>query len=96
MGFQVLKKVSAWFKVLAIFLVLGPPLTLGALMSLAAWEHNPQGEFFNPMTGEVNVVSLGSIFLSWFVLGTLVSFALVLIAGAVANGIRHILRTIRQ
>ena len=54
-------------RALVALLALGLSFALGASMTLAAWTHNPQGEFFNTETGELEFFALGTVFLSWFV-----------------------------
>ena len=66
------------FMLLVALLTLGLSFTLRASMTFAAWTHNPQGEFFNAETGELEPFALGTVFLSWFVVGILSSLALIL------------------
>lgn len=78
------------FKLLVALLALGPSFALGAFMTHAAWTHNPQGEFFNVETGELEFFALGTVFFSWFVAGILSLFALILSIYFVVNCIRYL------
>lgn len=38
----------------------------GALIVSIALDHNPQGEFFDPVNGEFQLVHLAALFFAWF------------------------------
>jgi len=78
------------FKLLVALLAFGLSFGLGASMTLAAWTHNPQGEFFNTETGELEFFALGTVFFSWFVASILASFALILSIYFVVNCVRYL------
>ena len=83
------------FKLLIALLTLGLPFAHGASMTLAAWTHNPQGEFFNVETGELEFFALGAVFFSWFVAGILSLFALILSIYFVVNCARYLWKKTR-
>jgi hypothetical protein len=57
--------------VIAVACILGS--VVGAMMVSIAVDHNPQEAFVNTLTGEVDYLGLTQIFLSWFVIVSLVA-----------------------
>ncbi len=56
--------------VLNLSLGLGLVMTTMALYD--AFDHNPQGDFFDPATGKVNIPYSLLIFISWFLVSSIV------------------------
>jgi fructose-specific phosphotransferase system IIC component len=66
-----------------------PALLVGAVMVFIAFQHNPQGEAFDPQTGAVAYGYVAALFASWsvatFVCVAAVEAALLLIRRAMAG-----------
>jgi hypothetical protein len=54
-----------WFVAIAIAVLAG--LSLASFAGMAAWDHNPQGEFHDWNTGAVQWDTFGPLLVAWFV-----------------------------
>jgi hypothetical protein len=76
------------------FISLGLSLVVAALVSFAAFDHNPQGEFVDRDTGKVNVQNTLGIFVSWFLVTWIVfgiiGSAITFLAGIVSKAIKDV------
>lgn len=49
-------------------------IIVGVFMIVIAIDHNPQGEYINIYSGNINYISLLFIFLSWYILSVLIVY----------------------
>jgi hypothetical protein len=83
-----------WMAILGAACIVGG--TVGALMVYAALEHNPQEEFRELATGALNYLGLSEIFLSWFVVVSLVAGFVFGLVVAAFRGLGILLRRVRR
>lgn len=57
-------------KVLYLSFTLG--FLIAALILFVAFDHNPQGEFIDTNTGEINIHNTLQVFISWLLLSSIV------------------------
>jgi hypothetical protein len=63
-----------------------------SLLLFIGFDHNPQGEFFDPQSGEIDWGYSALLFSVWFTVGSLAAAALLFTARLLVSGVRKQLR----
>ena len=88
----IIKYTSKLIKHFLISAVIGtiPGLLLACFMMYLAWDHNPQGEFFNSETGIVNWTNWFTVGIAWFLPVYFITTILCFMSLLIANSIKFL------